>query len=201
MKLYLVRHGETSWNEKGLWQGIADVPLNERGRNQAKKLAERLKKADAVYSSPLMRSFETAKEIAEKFEKKVKIEEGLKECEISLWNGLTVEEAMREYPYEFKKWSTDPNFEVEGLESMKNVQKRVVKSMIKIVARERLNGSNDVVVVSHSLSLRSFICWVLGLPLHLHRNFKLDNASLSIVEIESKPRLILLNDTCHLESS
>lgn len=72
---------------------------------------------------------------------------------------------------------------------------------MKIVSQEKLNGSENVVIVSHSLSLRAFICWVLGLPLYLHRNFKLDNASLSVVEIESKPRLVLLNDTCHLKGS
>jgi len=201
MRLYLIRHGETIWNEKGLWQGIADVPLNEKGKDQAKKLAERLKRVDAIYSSPLKRCLETAREIAERFKKEVIVEEDLRECEISLWNGLTVEEAMREYPEEFKRWSTDPNFGTKGLESMKSVQDRMVKVMMKIVSQERLNGSEDVVIVSHSLSLRSFICWVLGLPLRLHRNFKLDNASLSIVEVESRPRLVLLNDTCHLEDT
>ncbi|MCD6552281.1 histidine phosphatase family protein [Thermotoga sp.] len=201
MRLYLIRHGETLWNEKGLWQGITDVPLNEKGKEQARRVAERLKRVDAVYSSPLLRSFETAKEIAEKFGKEVRIEHDLRECEISLWNGLTVEEALRRYPYEYKKWSVDPNFETKGLESMRSVQKRMVNVVVKIVAQERLNNSSDVVIVSHSLSLRSYICWVLGLPLNLHRNFKLDNASLSIVEIESKPRLVLLNDTCHLENT
>lgn len=70
MRLYLIRHGETIWNEKGLWQGIADVPLNEKGKDQAKKLAERLKRVDAIYSSPLKRCLETAREIAERFKKK-----------------------------------------------------------------------------------------------------------------------------------
>ncbi|ABQ47422.1 MAG TPA: histidine phosphatase family protein [Thermotoga sp.] len=201
MKLYLIRHGETIWNEKGLWQGITDVPLNEKGREQAKKLANSLERVDAIYSSPLKRSLETAEEIARRFEKEIIVEEDLRECEISLWNGLTVEEAIREYPVEFKKWSSDPNFGMEGLESMRNVQNRVVKAIMKIVSQEKLNGSENVVIVSHSLSLRAFICWVLGLPLYLHRNFKLDNASLSVVEIESKPRLVLLNDTCHLKGS
>lgn len=70
MKLYLIRHGETIWNEKGLWQGITDVPLNEKGREQAKKLANSLERVDAIYSSPLKRSLETAEEIARRFEKK-----------------------------------------------------------------------------------------------------------------------------------
>ena len=199
MYLYLVRHGETEWNEKGLWQGITDVPLNEKGIEQAKKLAKRLKRVDAVYSSPLSRSVMTAHEIAKRFQLEVKVEEGLRECEIRLWNGLTVEEAMRKFPYEFTEWNKNPYFETKGLESTASVQKRMVDTVLKIVANERLNGSEHVVIVSHAISLRAFICWVLGLPLHLRYNFKLDNASLSVVEFASRPKLLSLNDTCHLE--
>lgn len=61
MKLYFVRHGETEWNRKGKIQGQADIPLNPRGRREAERAAEYLKKIpfDAAFSSPLVRAVET----------------------------------------------------------------------------------------------------------------------------------------------
>lgn len=72
--LYIVRHGETDWNAKGLTQGETDIPLNNTGIKQAKDLAEKLKgiKFDAVFSSDLIRAKKTAEIIA--FEKKIAIE-------------------------------------------------------------------------------------------------------------------------------
>src|SRR3979490_818716 len=62
LRLYLARHGQTDWNRDGRLQGSADVALNETGRQQAVTLAARLREVrfDAVYSSELRRSRETA---------------------------------------------------------------------------------------------------------------------------------------------
>ena len=60
--LLLVRHGETDWNAERRWQGHADVPLNERGRKQAQRLADSFPgdAVDAIYASDLARARETA---------------------------------------------------------------------------------------------------------------------------------------------
>ena len=62
-KVMLVRHGETDWNRKEVFRGRIDVELNQNGREQARALAEatRIFQIDAIYSSPLSRSLETAK--------------------------------------------------------------------------------------------------------------------------------------------
>ena len=62
MKLYLIRHGQTLWNQEGKIQGKTDIPLNDEGRKQAGLLAEAMENrpVGAVYSSPLKRAFETA---------------------------------------------------------------------------------------------------------------------------------------------
>lgn len=62
MKLYIVRHGQTDWNAKGLMQGNTDTSLNQIGRKQAKRIQEELKEVsfDICISSPLGRAYETA---------------------------------------------------------------------------------------------------------------------------------------------
>ncbi len=60
--IYIVRHGQTDWNVKGIYQGRIDIPLNETGREQARKTKKELEgiKFDKVFSSPLKRALETA---------------------------------------------------------------------------------------------------------------------------------------------
>ena len=65
--IYVVRHGQTDWNLEGRFQGRIDIPLNEKGKSQAKKTKEKLEgiKFDKVFSSPLKRALETAKIITD----------------------------------------------------------------------------------------------------------------------------------------
>ena len=62
MELYVIRHGQTTWNEKGLLQGSVDIELNESGREVAGKMGEKLEDTpfDVIFSSPLIRAYETA---------------------------------------------------------------------------------------------------------------------------------------------
>ena len=66
MRLILVRHGQTEWNQLGRIQGRTDIPLNDTGIMQARAAGEWLsqRRIDAVYSSPMQRAFDTATEIA-----------------------------------------------------------------------------------------------------------------------------------------
>ncbi|HBT38557.1 MAG: histidine phosphatase family protein [Pseudothermotoga sp.] len=197
MRIFLVRHARTDWNDLGLWQGNCDVPLNQAGFEEAQKIAERLSKQNVqiIYSSPLSRAHQTAKVIGEELKVPVVLDERLKECEISLWNGLTMQETLQRYEREYRIWSTDPVAQIDGVESLQNVQNRIVLFFNELLQ----NSFESVVVVSHALSLRTLICWVLKLSLTEHKNFKLDNASISLIEIQDRVRLVYLNDTCHLD--
>ena len=67
-RFYFIRHGETEWNTKGIYQGLTDIPLSEKGEKQAEYLGKRFQnkalKVDAIYSSPLQRAVKTAESIA-----------------------------------------------------------------------------------------------------------------------------------------
>ena len=98
--ILLARHGETEWNRIGRWQGWADPPLNEKGRGQARELAEQLRAVpfDAVYSSDLRRAHETAVIVAEPHDVPVVVDPGLREVDIGSWSGLTWSEIEKRFP-------------------------------------------------------------------------------------------------------
>lgn len=98
--LYIFRHGETDWNKEKRAQGWADIPLNAKGREQAKDLASVMAKVglDVIYSSPLSRALETANIVAEKTKAKVIINDGLREHNIGFLSGHIVK--MTENPEE-----------------------------------------------------------------------------------------------------
>jgi broad specificity phosphatase PhoE len=89
--ILLARHGETDWNRDGRWQGWADPPLNELGRQQAATLAEQLRDTpfDAVYTSDLKRAHQPAVIVAAPHEVPVVPDPALREIDIGSWSGLT----------------------------------------------------------------------------------------------------------------
>jgi probable phosphoglycerate mutase len=98
--ILLARHGETDWNREGRWQGWADPPLNELGREQARMLAEELRDTpfDAVYTSDLKRAHQTAEIVAAPHGVPVVTDRGLREIDIGSWSGLTKPEIEDRFP-------------------------------------------------------------------------------------------------------
>jgi broad specificity phosphatase PhoE len=98
--ILLARHGETDWNREGRWQGWADPPLNELGRQQAAELAEQLRETpfDAVYTSDLKRAHQTAEIVAAPHGVPVIVDRGLREIDIGSWSGLTSPEIDERFP-------------------------------------------------------------------------------------------------------
>jgi broad specificity phosphatase PhoE len=144
--LLLVRHGETDWNAEGRLQGHTDRPLNERGRSQAKELAERLagEGADAIYASDLTRAKETAEIVGARLGLTVVIDADLREKNWGSWEGLTGDERVR--------------VEFEG-ESTKEHRDRMVRAVQRIAER---HPGQRVIVVTHGGSLRRVQAFVNG---------------------------------------
>src|SRR3954451_11247139 len=104
--VYLARHGESDWNVERRWQGHADRPLTERGRQQARPLAERLAAVDldAVYASDLRRAWETAEAVAAPKGLQVGRLPELREVNVGSWCGLTRDECAERFPEAFARW-------------------------------------------------------------------------------------------------
>ncbi len=98
-RLLLVRHGESTWNAAGRWQGWADPPLTDLGRAQAEAAAPAAAPVDAVVSSDLQRARVTAELMAAVLEVgPVQIETGLRERDVGDYTGLTRAEIEERWP-------------------------------------------------------------------------------------------------------
>ncbi|BBE31492.1 phosphoglycerate mutase [Tepiditoga spiralis] len=199
MNIYIVRHGESEHNKAGIWQGLLDGELSEVGIEQARKLSNKLQneKIDAIYSSKLKRAMKTADIIAEKHNLKVERYKEFNECKIELWNGYSINDVFTKFSSEFEEWANNPWTIIEGVESMGNLQKRVVEKFLKIVKKH--SEEDTILIVSHGLALRTIIHWIFEMPLNKYRKIHLYNTSLTKIKYEKDTFSIeFLNDTSHL---
>jgi broad specificity phosphatase PhoE len=179
------------------------VPLSDRGRLQARRLAERLEKERlaAIYTSPLQRARDTAHAIAERQRLPVTIEPRLAEIHHGLWQGLTALDVGARFPAEYAQWLTEPHQVVmpEG-ESLADVARRARQVLTEVLARHR---AGKVVLCSHDAVLRVLLLTSLGLTLEHFWKWDLSNASLTVLEAYDNGgclacRLMQLNETAHL---
>jgi broad specificity phosphatase PhoE len=179
--ILIARHGESDWNRTKRWQGHADRPLTERGREQARALAERLGhiELDAVYSSDLQRARDTAAVVAESQELELRIEPDLREVDVGSWSGLTRAEAEERFPEGFARWSAGfPGWE-DG-ETYDDMTKRVLAAVDRIATA---HADERTLVVSHGGPIRAMHAAALELDIHAYRRLRPvePNARLSAV--------------------
>lgn len=201
MRLIFVRHGESVWNHEGRVQGIADPPLSERGREQARLVAERLARElrpAAVYSSALQRATETGRIIAARLGLPLNVDARLNEYDIGALTGLTDAEVAVQYPEIHGKWEMDVQWvPIPGEEGLYRFLDRITRAMQEIVAAHR--GDAEVVVVTHGGVMALYLGNLIGLNPRQRMPWRFDNASISIVEPEgARPRIVRLNDVGHL---
>ncbi|MDD2574032.1 MAG: histidine phosphatase family protein [Bacillota bacterium] len=199
-RLYLIRHGETVWNKLEKTQGCTDVDLSEVGLSQAERLAERLVSEDitVLYSSDLKRAYCTARILGEGLRVPVKTHRDLREMNFGSWEGMDFESIKREYSEVHRLWISSPKKAViPGGEDLIQVQTRAVEAINGIV---RLHRGERIALVSHGITLKCLIFGLLGIDLGYLSKIRLDNCSISVIELR-KERFILdcLNDTCHVK--
>ena len=198
--IYLVRHGLTEANTKGLMMGWNDEVLNNTGLRQAEKVAARLERfpISTVYSSPLKRAWMTA-EIIAKSHKLIPIAlPDIMEINYGDWQGLTRAEVRRRWP-DLSERSREYNhaFVFPGGESFREVGERAIKAFTNLINKER---GKQVVLVSHQGIMKPMVGYVLGAPTITLPRIEMGNASITTVTIvEGGMHLVTLNDMAHLE--
>lgn len=151
--LLLARHGETDWNAERRWQGHSDVPLNERGREQARQLAEELagETVAAIYSSDLLRAHETARIVADRKGMDVIVDRALRETNLGVWEGLTSTEIEQRFPEDWRTWREGGVPSGRGGETPQQARERIVEVAHRIAAA---HPGEQVLVVAHGGVLR-----------------------------------------------
>jgi phosphoserine phosphatase len=196
--ILLARHGESDWNRTKRWQGFADRPLTELGRQQAEALAERLERTelDAIYASDLRRARETAEVVARTRGLTVRTTPDLREVDVGSWSGLTRAEAEERFPDGYARWLNGGEGWEDG-ETYLQMSDRVIRAI------HRIAGAHDggrVLVIAHGGSIRAVHAAALGIDVHSYRRIQRvePNATLSAVCLENG-RLTELCDTAGLD--
>ena len=201
--IYLIRHGETPWNQQARYQGQMDIELSDQGVQQAQYLAHRMRRCPlaAIYASDLQRAWQTAQIIAGHHGLAVHQDPRLRETNFGVWEGRTRDEIKQEYPELFRqRYSAAGQAMVPGAESPQTVQERMLLALNDAV---RLHPQDAIAFVSHGGALRLVFCSILGVPLDQAYRIRMYNTSFSQLRVKIADHSLewyiqCLNDTSHL---
>jgi broad specificity phosphatase PhoE len=152
-RLLLVRHGQSTWNADGRWQGRADPPLSELGIRQAEAVAEAVVPGGStgleitgVWTSPLERARRTAEIVSERLGTSLNVDARLEERDAGEWTGLTRVEIEAAWPGYLAEYRRPPAFELDEM--------LVVRALEALEAIASAAGSGPVLVITHAGVIR-----------------------------------------------
>jgi broad specificity phosphatase PhoE/ribonuclease HI len=187
-RLIMLRHGVTEYTLAKRFAGRSDLDLLDEGRTQAEQAAERIARlgpVNAVVSSPLRRTRQTAQVVADRLgvdmnmDLDIEIEDGFAETDFGDWDGHTYPEVEAGWPGELAKWLNDPAVAPPGGESFEAVTRRVRRARDRVLAA---HADETVVVVTHVSPIKILVRLALDAPPSaLHRMY-LAPASISVVD-------------------
>ncbi len=153
MKIYLIRHGQTTGDVENRYGGAYDDELSDKGKIQAHELAEKL--ADSgiqiILCSPLIRAQETAKIINTKLNCEIKTAQNLKERnQNAILSGMTRDEAKAKYP-ELVEQVKDYRNQIEGAESYEDFVERIKKAFMETTS---VTNYSTIGIVTHGGPIR-----------------------------------------------
>ena len=196
-KVILIRHGETDWSYQKRYCGFTDIDLNEKGRQQARRLLKRLskEKIHKVYSSDMKRTLQFAKIVFKDLPAEELLD--LREMNFGIFEGLTYKDIMEKYPKVYREWLGNPlDIIVPRGESLKTLVRRVRKALKRILSQ---NSDKKVAVFTHGGPIRVILCDILELDLKEVWKIEQELASISIIEfVEGRGKVHLLNDISYL---
>lgn len=183
MKLYLVRHGVTSWNLAHRYQGASDIPLAPEGIEQAKNLGRRLVgfTPDRVVASPLQRVRQTARFAMP--DRTPDYLDELREFDFGAWEGLTEPEIKAVYPDAFAAFNRyDQGFVFPDGDPIGPFVERMDRLLPMLID----GGNETVLAFTHGGVIRHILCRALGLPLPAWRRFRVAPTSVVTLEIKGE---------------
>ncbi|TQN31436.1 putative phosphoglycerate mutase [Haloactinospora alba] len=198
-RLLLLRHGETPLSAEGRFSDSGESALTETGRAQAGAAASALAREgiDAILSSPLRRSRETAERVAREIAVDVEFRDELTETDFGEWAGMSFSEARKHSRAELDRWLADPEVAPPGGESFAAVARRVSDGRDKILAQHR---AGTVLLVSHATPITVMVQQALLAPLQALYRMRVDTACLTEIDCYSDGPMVLrrFNDAAHL---
>jgi len=201
--LYLARHGQTAANAQRIFQGQSGAGLNNFGRAQAARLADRMKRLprppNVIVASDLDRAAETARIVGEAIGVDVELDPRMREVDVGTWTGKSYDDVATLFPEEWAAWDQGLDIRRGGGETYGELATRIDEAIKGIAAR---HDHKRVLVVSHGGSIKSWISKILGVS---HDGVRalggIQNTSLTLVENDTRQRwrLHCWNDTSHLD--
>lgn len=183
--LILVRHGVTDHTAKKLFSGGlggSNPGLNDEGRAQVRATADWLaplvEAIDALITSPVRRTRESAEILGEVLEHQPKVEDGIAEMEFGAWDGLSFTEIQEQYPDDLASWLGNLDHAPTGGESFQTVAARVLEGRDRILAA---HTGQTVVAVSHVTPIKTLVADALGAPLDALYKMELSPASVTVI--------------------
>jgi alpha-ribazole phosphatase len=199
--LYVVRHGATDWNQSGRIQGHMDIPLNETGRAQARLASIRLAvlRATALYSSDLLRAYETAQIIGGPTGLEVVRTPGLREINFGVWQGLSSLQIRERDPDVYAARRTNPyDVAPAGAETWRHFYDRAMQAVRDILVA---TAAQRVIVVTHSGVCTVIGLHALGFDCTGKRTFDSHNCGIHTIAVHGDTwRAVTFNDITHLTS-
>lgn len=195
----LLRHGQTPMSVQKRYAGRSDVPLTDAGVQQAAASAKRLASAGlgVIVTSPLLRTVQTAQEVAAVTGAAVVTDDGFRETDFGAWEGLTFAEVRERWPAELAAWLADPEVAPPGGESFTDVSARVTAALHRVLAAR---AGQRVLIVSHVTPIKTLVAAALLAPPPALYRMHLDVAALSEIDWYADGPAVLrsFNDTSHL---
>lgn len=200
-RIIAIRHGETDWNVDTRIQGKLDIELNETGRWQARRVAQALagESISAIYSSDLLRAWDTARAIANATGQALQAHEGLRERGFGIFQGKTFTEIEAAWPDQALRWrKRDPLWAPEGGESLLALRERIVHAASELAER---HAGEQIVLVAHGGVMDVLYRAATGQDLQTPRTWNLGNASINrLLWTPEGITLVGWADTRHLEN-
>jgi broad specificity phosphatase PhoE len=200
LKIYLLRHGETEYSQRGAFCGDLDIDLTSEGKQMAQAFAEAYRSIPwtDVYVSPMKRAIATARPLCDALGLTMQLRDGLKEISYGAWEDQELAYVRKHYDEDFIRWQTDPAWNPPtGGETAIQIAARALPVITEI---ESTHKDGNVLLVAHKATIRIIICSLLGIDVGRYRDrINPPAASVSIVKfVTYGPMLEVLSDRSYM---